>query len=281
MGQRVRRLPPAARFVVSARVRLAVGVMTLEFVSAVQMYVTSALLPAIDKDLHARDQLALLVSGAGVGAFISLPLAARVIRRFGLSPVLSASLAGYLVGLTVSVTATSVAVYASGQVLQGAASGMLAVFGLSAVIQFFEPDLRARLLAMTSAMWIAPALVAPPVAVALAGLIGWRVALLLPFPLLVAGRLLSGSAARRRDHDAADAVRYPLMTTLALPAGMALLVAGTSGAPWPIAVTGTGVALVAARTLLPPGTAAPGGDCPPRCRRCCSSASATSAQTVS
>lgn len=236
--------------------RLAAGVLLLELVAATQVYVVSALLPLIVPDLHAAHRLGLVVTGTTIGMFVTLPLTGRAVDRFGLGRVLVVALAGYLAGLLATVTATTSDQYAAGQLVQGAASGMLAVFGLSAVIRFFEPARRARLLALTSAMWIVPALAVPPAAVALGQLIGWRATVVLPFPLLVAGRWLTSSAVRAAgDEDEAARRRYPLAAALALPAGVAGVVAGTSGAPWPVAAAGAVIACVAARSLLPRGTA--------------------------
>jgi MFS family permease len=57
----------------------------LEFVAAVQTFMTSTLLPVIVTGLHAQRQLGLLVAGTTIGLFIGLPAAGPAMRRFGVS----------------------------------------------------------------------------------------------------------------------------------------------------------------------------------------------------
>jgi MFS family permease len=155
-------LRSARAFTRSGQGRLAIGIVLLEFVAAGQTFISSTLLPVIMTGLHAQRQLGLLVAGPTIGMFIALPLAARAIGRFGLRRVLLAALGGYLGGTVIAVTARDAAI--------------------------FDASLRARLIAISSAMWIAPALAGPTIALALDHLIGWRWTMLAPFPLLVLGR---------------------------------------------------------------------------------------------
>jgi MFS family permease len=246
----------AARFGRSPAGRLVVGVMALEAVAAVATYVDFALLPPIEAAFHAGHRLGLLVTGASAGVFLTLPQTGRAIRRWGLPLTLAVAVSGYLAGALISVTAATALAFAAGQVVVGAAGGVLTVFGWSAVIGSFEEGARARIFAASSAVWIAPALFAPPLAVGLAGVIGWRPTLLLPFPLVVVGSILTAGAARRgMGAQVASGRDFPVGWVLALPAGVAGVVAGTSGGPWPLAVAGGALALAAARRLLPAGTA--------------------------
>jgi MFS family permease len=159
-------------FTRSARGRLAVGVVLLELGAAVQTFMTSTLLPVIVTGLNAQRQLRLLVAGASIGMFIGLPAAGPAIRRFGVSRTVFAALCGYLGGTVVTVTAHNAVVFAIGGLAQGAAAGVLAVFGFGVVIRFFNAELRTRLIAVSSAVWIAPALAGPPVALWLDHLVG-------------------------------------------------------------------------------------------------------------
>ena len=122
-------------FTRSAQGRLAIGVVLLELAAAVQTFMTSTLLPVIVTGLHAQRQLGLLVAGASIGMFIGLPAAGPAIRRFGVSRTVFAALCGYLGGTVVTVTAHNAAVFAIGGLAQGAAAGVLAVFGFGAVIR--------------------------------------------------------------------------------------------------------------------------------------------------
>jgi MFS family permease len=234
---------------------LAVGVVAIEFSAAVYTFVSSTLLPMVARDLHARDHLGYLLAGSTLGLFVALPLAARVLRGRHSRRALTFGLFGYVVGSVIAATAHVDLVFAAGQFLAGLASGILAVFGISSVIQHFDRALRVRVLAASSAMWIVPALVGPPVTLALAHAFGWRWALLLPVPIVIVGRLLVIRAARADTPD--DAPPRPVGRTLLIPLGVAALVlTGGHTALWPVSVLGTLVAGIGVATIMPSGTAA-------------------------
>ncbi|HVE30459.1 MAG TPA: hypothetical protein VNC80_10370, partial [Mycobacteriales bacterium] len=131
----------------------------------------------------------------------------------------------------------------------GLASGLLAVFGISAVIRELDEGVRARVVAVSSAMWILPAFVGPPGTLALEHAVGWRWALLAPVPIVLAGRFLVAGAVRTAPDEPAH---RPVGRTLLVPAGVALLLATRS----PVLVAaGAVVALAGVAGLLPAGTA--------------------------
>jgi len=140
---------------------LAVGIVALEFAAAVTRFVSSTLLPLVVHDLHARGQLALLVAGSTLGMFVALPLASRVLAALGTRGALAVGVVAYVGGLILSATAGHAWVFALGQFCGGLASGLLAVFGVSAAIRHLDDALRVRVVAASSAMWIVPALVGP------------------------------------------------------------------------------------------------------------------------
>ncbi len=175
---------------------LAGGIVALEFAAAVSSFVASTLLPTVARDLDARDQLGLLVTGSTLGLFVALPLATRVLRRLGSRGTLTTGMVVYLGGTAVAAASGTAWQFALGQFAGGLASGLLAVFGISSAIQHLDEALRVRVVAASSAMWIVPALVGPPATLALEHLVGWRWTLLVPVPVVLAGRVLIVRAAR-------------------------------------------------------------------------------------
>jgi MFS family permease len=250
---------PARRAAAAAKgPSVAVGVVALEFAAATQAFVASTLLPVIARDLGARTRLALLLAGTTIGLFVALPLAGRVVRRLGVARTSTLGLSCYVGGSVLAATAPTPAVFALGQASAGFGGGLLAVFGVSALIRHLGARARARVVAASSAMWIAPALVGPAATLALERVTGWRWALLLPVPIAVAGRLL---VARAASYDAASAPpARPLGRTLLVPAGATVLVAGSAWPSWPAALAGAVVVSAGVTGLLPRGTsrAAPG-----------------------
>jgi MFS family permease len=235
--------------VTRAALRLAAGVVALEFAAAVSSFVSSTLLPAVATALDARAHLGLLLAGPMLGLFVALPLAPAVLHWIGSRRTLAIGIVTYLAGAVVSATAVSAWVYAGGRFVGGLASGLLAVFGVSALIRELDERLRARVVAASSAMWILPALVGPPGTLALEQAVGWRWALLAPVPIVLAGRfLVAGAASTAPDEPA----HRPVGRTLLVPVGVLILLATRSPA---LVAAGAAVALVGIARLLPAGTA--------------------------
>jgi MFS family permease len=236
---------------------LAVGVVALEFAAAVSAFVSSTLLPTVARDLAARDRLGLLLAGATLGLFVALPLAPRVLRRLGPTRTLGLGLVAQVGGSVAAAAAPTAEAFAAGQLAAGWGGGVLAVFGISAIIEHLDGALRVRVVAASSAMWIVPALVGPPATLALEHAVGWRWALLLPVPVVLVGRLLVARAVR--SVPAADpGSGPPLGRTLLVPLGVAALVLGSGRAApgwWAVAAAGTAVGLAGVATLMPRGTA--------------------------
>jgi MFS family permease len=102
-------------------------------------------------------------------------------------------------------------------------------------------------------MWILPALVGPTATVGLEHLIGWRWTLLVPVPVVLAGRLLVARAVHTPE---ADPEPRPFSRMLLVPVGVAGIVLGGAlgNAGWPLAVAGGVLALIGGTAILPPGT---------------------------
>ncbi len=233
---------------------LAVGVVSLEFAAAVSSFVSATLLPTVARELGARDHLALLLVGSTIGLFIALPLAPAVLGRLGPARTLTVGLVGYIGGAAAAALAPDGWVFAAARLAGGLGGGLLAVFGVSAVIRHLDEHLRVRVVAASSAMWILPAFVGPPGTLALEHAVGWRWTLLAPVPIVLAGRVLVVRAARDDGGPPAPAWR-PAGRTLLVPVGVAVLVlTSTDGRWWPLTAAGALLALVGVARIMPSGT---------------------------
>lgn len=232
-------------------VRLAAGIVALEFAAAVTGFVASTLLPVVAGDLGARDSLGLLIAGSSLGLFVALPLASRVLARLGSRGTLAIGMIAYLGGLLLAAMSRTAWMFALGQFSAGLASGLLAVFGISTAIRHLDERLRLKVVAASSAMWILPALVGPAATLGLEHLVGWRWTLLLPVPFVLFGRLLVVRATRG-GLDSTETPR-PLLRTLTVPLGAACVV--FSMGFWPLALAGAAITVVGMIAILPPGTA--------------------------
>ncbi|HZB51193.1 MAG TPA: MFS transporter, partial [Mycobacteriales bacterium] len=232
---------------------LAVGVVGLEFAAAVSTFVSATLLPTVARELGARDHLALLLAGSTIGLFVALPLAPAVLGRLGPARTLSIGLVGYVGGALAAAAAPDGWVFAAGRLAGGIGGGLLAVFGVSAVIRHLDGPLRVKVVAASSAMWIVPAFVGPPGTLALEHAVGWRLTLLAPVPIVLAGRVLVLRAARGAA--GGGAARRPAGRTLLVPVGVGVLVlTSTEGRWWPLTAAGALLALVGVVRIMPPGT---------------------------
>ncbi|WP_053207570.1 MFS transporter [Jiangella muralis] len=231
--------------------RLAAGIVALEFAAAVSTFVASTLLPIVAAELGARDRLGLLIAGGTLGLFVAMPLAGTVLRRLGTGRTLALGTAFYTGGLVVAATAQQAWAFALGQFTSGAASGLLAVFGISAAIRRLDERLRLKVVAASSAMWILPAMVGPAATLALEHVAGWRWALLAPVPVVLAGRFLVVRAVRgEAPSDDGQRLRP---AGLLVPAGAAAVVLADGA--WPVAAAGALAAVAGTVALLPAGTA--------------------------
>ncbi|PZF79803.1 MFS transporter [Jiangella anatolica] len=233
---------------------LAVGIVALEFAAAVSTFVASTLLPIVAADLGARDRLGLLIAGGTLGLFVAMPLAGTALGRLGAGRTLALGTALYVGGLVAAATARTAWVFAAGQFTAGTASGLLAVFGISAAIRRLDDALRLKVIAASSAMWILPAMVGPAATLALEHAAGWRWTLLAPVPVVLAGRVLVVRAVRGDRVAGGPAGGDRLRPAgLLVPAGAAAVVLADGA--WLAAAAGALAAGAGTVALLPRGTA--------------------------
>ncbi len=242
---------------------LAVGILLLEVGAAMTVYILAVVLPRAMEDLDASDAYPVMLSAASIGAFLALAVAQPLRRAWGAGRLLLLGLVLTTLGTLVTASAGQAAGYGGGQAVAAFGSGLLGVLGLGVVIESMPSAYRTRLLALTSAMWVLPGLIGPPLALLAQTGLGWRGALLVPLPVLLGARLLVARAVltapspQRPPHVAA---RWGMR--LLLPLGMAVFVLGSTLHTW-WGWPGLALAVVAGLRLLPTGTvrAAPG---PPR-----------------
>ncbi len=237
--------------------QLALGLLALEFVSAIQSFTISTTLPAVTLALHGRRWYGFATTAMVLASIVAAPFAAPLTDRFGLRRVLNVATPAYVLGAAGAALAPSMAVFVGARCLQGAASATMAVFGLSAVASQFPPAQRRRMMSLMSSMWIVPALIGPPYAAFATELVGWRVALALPVPLLLGARLLIARRITEYHGDRARRLAFPLRRAVMLGVGVVVFLSG-SGSPDALglvcAVAGLGLAAVGLHGLFPAGT---------------------------
>ncbi len=202
------------------------------------------------------------------GCFVAASLLGGVLGghwadRFGARRPLAAGMALTVVTLIVSATSNSIWQLAGGRFLDGLAAGVVAVSINTAIGQTYPEHLRPRALAMTSACWVIPSLVGPPLAGLVSEWWSWRAVffglaalMVLPALVLVAvGRGRFGPAAAVPSDGRSS--RPPLLLAVAVSLGAALGQYGVSG--WDVrhllfVAVGLGLLVAFAPRLLPVGT---------------------------
>jgi len=236
--------------------RLAVGLLLLEFVAAVQVFVTATLLPLVSSQLHGQRYYGLALSAATVALFVSTPLATPIAQRIGSRTVLLAAGVLYVAGTVLSAVAMSMPVFAAGRVVQGLGGGAMFALGYAIVAEDFPSRLRSRMIALLTSMWLLPSLLGPAGAAVLAALVGWRWALLAVLPPLVAAVALV--ARRVSDRTPVEQARgLPLMAVAVMSVGaVAISFAGSRSGGVALGLMAIGLVLVlgGAMRVLPDGT---------------------------
>ncbi|WP_375399350.1 MFS transporter [uncultured Amnibacterium sp.] len=199
------------------RGRLLVGLLFAEFGTAVQTVAEAAVLPLASKELHGAAYYGPTVAAPTLTAIVFIVLGPALTARLGPARALLASTVVYVAGVLLAVLAPTMAFVLIGRLVQGAAIGLLAGFGLSAIGTLYEDALRPRVIGLFSLSWLLPSLLGPVLNAAVAGVAGWRGAMAWPALVVLAARIVIGRrAAMLPDPDAPARV----------PAGSAVLVLG-------------------------------------------------------
>ena len=177
------------------RGRLLVGLLFAELGTAIQAVAEAAVLPLASHELHGAALYGATVAGPALSAILFAILGPPLTRRLGPRGVLLWSTLVYLAGVLLAVLAPTMAFLLAGRLLQGAAAGLLAAFGLNAVGALYEDAVRARVVAIFSVVWLLPSVLGPAVNAIVASLAGWRWAMAWPAVLVIAARIVIGRRA--------------------------------------------------------------------------------------
>jgi MFS family permease len=224
------------------RGRLLAALLLAEFAAAVQGIAYSTVLPLASRDLDGSRLYGATLAAGSLVSVLVLAAGAGLTARFGPRRTLLLATLLYLGGVALSATAPAMGWLLAGSAVRGLAGGLLAAFGLSAIGGLFDDDLRPRVLALFTLVWLLPSLAGPAVNAAVAVWAGWRWAMAWPAVVVVVARLLVGR----------DAALVPWQTGrrpvalgsgLAVVAGLVLASLATTAGHW-------GIPLLVAGALL-------------------------------
>lgn len=167
---------------------------------------------------------------------------------------------GFAGGLLLAASAQGMAQFLAGRVLQGLGGGAVVAASVVAIARGYPDALRARMLALTSSMWILPAVVGPAISGAIAERASWRWVFAGVVPMLAVAALLLLPPLRPLvvHRPAPPTSRVPAAVRLAVGTGLLLALPNFRAAGLLVQLGLAGLAgallLPALRRLLPPGT---------------------------
>ena len=231
-------LPGWRSMFAGTRGRLVVGLLTLEFVGAVQALITVAILPAVSASLGMPRLAPWTFTATNCASIAAFAVAGRWVDRAGPLVALGLGIPLTGLGLLVAALAPTMPVLVGARAVQGFGLGLQGTVLLSSVATMFPPVLRPRLLALTATMWVLPGVVAPGLGLAVTAALGWRWVFGGFLPLLVISAVLAVPPLRTLLRgravatDAAPAPTPPAMTAGAVGSRLALAVGAAALLPF-------------------------------------------------
>jgi MFS family permease len=260
--QEIESAAPAWReLVADGLARTTAGLLLMEGLVAVQVIVTVSVLPAVVSDLGGVRLYGAALSASQVATVVVLPFTPRLVRRWGLRGAFYASLAAFVAGSLVVISAWQPWVVVLGLVVQGAGAGAQYALLLAVFTRRYSLRLRPRMYAALAVAWALPGLLGPAYGGFVASTLGWRWAFALILPLVVPAvwmlhPSLHDPEGRDETSPAVSQAKTSVLVVFAVSA-LVLLAALTAGpGRWSLLlVVPVAVAAVAALTrILPTGT---------------------------
>ena len=237
---------------------LALAVLIVELLAGMQVYLNQTVLPLLATEMGARNAYGLVTAAAQVPAFLTMPLGGAMLTRWRPARLMTALTVLLVVGAVVGALAPTIEVYVLGEILRGLAAGALATVTMGVMVAGLPDAWRRLCLAAGSGMWVVAALVGPVYASGVSASWGWRWALVVYLPLLIAARaVMAGRIGDLSlDEGEEDEEVVPWLPSLAMAAGVAIIGALRASSPWfwPGVAGGTALVLWSCSRVLPAGT---------------------------
>ena len=226
-----------------------------------QVYLNQTVLPLLATEMGARNAYGLVTAAAQVPAFLTMPLGGAMLTRWRPARSMTVLTTLLVSGVVVGALAPNIEVYVLGEILRGsgvAAAGALATATMGVMVTGLPDAWRRLCLAGGSGMWVVAALVGPVYASGVSASWGWRWALVVYLPVLIAARAVMAGQIHdlRLDDETDHDETVPWLPALAMAAGVALIGALRASSPWfwPGVGVGTGLVLWSCSCVLPDGT---------------------------
>ena len=239
---------------------LTLGLILTVSMAAFENLAVATILPATVDDIGGLDLYGWAFSAFMLAEIVGISLAGRAGDVRGLAPPFAVGSALFCAGLLGAGVAGSMPVLIACRILQGLGGGAISALAYAATARGYGDAARPHMLALLSTAWVAPGLIGPALAGAIAEQAGWRWVFLGLVPLSAVAMALAVRAVRRLG---------PAAVAADVPAGMtaaaAGLAAGTGALLWAsgldsgvagvaAAVPAAALALASLHRLTPAGT---------------------------
>lgn len=237
---------------------LTVGVITVVMLVASEALAIATVMPLVERDLGQLWLYGWVFSAFFLGSLLGIVIAGRAADRVSIVVPFAVGLLLFASGLLLGGLANSMSMLIGARALQGVGAGALPAIAYVCIGRGFDAAIRPRLIAILSTAWVVPSLVAPAIAGVVGEHVGWRWVFLGLLPLVFIFGTVAVIGVRRIPVPEVPGEGTPLLTTFAVTAGTALVLAGLSThhlikAPILVAV-GIGIGFRSLKKLLPPGT---------------------------
>jgi MFS family permease len=171
--------------------RIAAGLLVAEFVAATQGLVIAAIMPRVVADLHGLAAYSLAFGSFFAAFLLFLPFAGPWSDRYGSRRMLAFALGVLALGLGLVAVSPNMPFFVVARFVEGIGDGIDYAVSFAIIGKTFPDRLRARMISLTSAAWVIPAIVGPGLGAYVAVVFGWRLAFAGFLPLIaIAAALL-------------------------------------------------------------------------------------------
>lgn len=232
---------------------LATSLIFVEFLAGMQRYLSQTVLPLVATELDGAHLYGPLDAAAQAPTFLMMPIGAWLLSRYRVGRLMVVFTVVTVVGSVMCAAAPNMEVFIAGTAVRAVAAGALATVGMGAISRGLPPRYRQLVLAGMSGIWVFSSVLGPVYAVSVSQAFGWRWAMLLYLPLLLAARVLIARYMPERAEEA-PAVRAPWAWSVVLATGSAVIALPLE--TWSAVAVAAGAALMlrATAAVVPDGT---------------------------
>jgi MFS family permease len=234
-----------------------IGAWSLVFLAAFESLAVTTIMPLVTADLHGRALYSLAFSATVATGVVGTVVGGAWADRYGPARPLFLSIGGFVAGLAVAGTASSMTVFVTGRALQGLGAGGITVALYVVVAKVYPAALHTRIFGAFAAAWVVPSLVGPFVAGLVADALSWHWVFLGVIVLVAGATAMIGPAIRGLEppEPGAGGMQPRKIIAAAVTAAAVLTLSETRYA-WLVVPLALVAIVIAVRPLAPRGTLA-------------------------